>query len=271
MIRIRGSTRVLAVVGDPVAHSLSPAMHNAAIATLGLDAVYVAIPVTPMGLPHLMRGFQAAKVSGNVTVPHKVSAAGLIVRLTDLARELDAVNTFWPEDDRLVGDNTDVAGVLDALDRLNAQPPWLLAGTGGSARAVAAAARDTATTLLVRSREPVRAREFVEFARRLGVTAHPDDGRAIGTAINATPMGLSPNDPLPVPIERLDGCRAALDLVYARGETPWCRQCRDLGLRVSDGRTVLVGQGLHAFRRFFPDVTPPREVMMGTVQRLLAA
>jgi shikimate dehydrogenase len=262
---------VLVVVGDPVAHSLSPTMHNAAIATLGLDAVYVAIPVSTMGLPHLMRGFAAANIAGNVTVPHKVAAAGLIVRLTDLAKELDAVNTFWSEEDRLVGDNTDVAGVLDALDRVGAEPPWLLAGTGGSARAVAAAARDTATPLLVRSRDAVRAREFVEFAGRLGVNARPDDGRSVGTAINATPVGLSPSDPLPVPLERLDGCKAALDLVYAPGETAWCRECRGRGMRVSDGRTVLVGQGLHAFRRFFPDVTPPREVMMGVVQRMLAA
>jgi shikimate dehydrogenase len=266
---IRGSTRVLAIVGHPVAHSLSPEMHNAACAALGLDAVYVALDVDPSALPNVLRGFEAVGISGNVTVPHKIQAANLLFRKTDIATDLEAVNTFWPDGNRLIGDNTDVAGVLDAVHQLDAPGPWLVAGTGGSARAVAAAARDVSTTLLVQSRDARRASDFVAWARRIGVDAVDDDGRQIGTAINATPLGLHSEDPLPIAPDRLAGCAAALDLVYAPGETRWCDTLRTQGLRVADGRLMLVGQGLGAFRRFFPDVDPPREVMKAAVERAL--
>lgn len=260
---------MLAVVGDPVAHSLSPIMHNAAMTALGLDAVYVAIRADRGALPHVMRSFEAVGISGNVTVPHKLTVASLLIRVTLLAKEIEAVNTFWPEGGRLVGDNTDVAGVVDALDALDAAGPWLLAGTGGSARAVAAAARATGTTLVVLSRTPARAEAFVGWARGIGVDAHVDDGRPVVTAINATPLGLADDDPLPLTPERLDGCRAALDLVYAAGLTRWCRACQTRGLRVADGRRMLVAQGAHALERFFPEVKAPRDIMLAAVEREL--
>jgi shikimate dehydrogenase len=271
VIRIGGTTKVIAVIGDPVTHSLSPAMHNAAIGALGLDAVYVAVPVPPMGLAHVLRGFEVAGIAGNVTVPHKVGAAGLIVRLTELAKQLEAVNTFWPDGERLCGDNTDVFGVTDALERLDAVGPWLVIGTGGSARAVAAAARDAGVALVVRSRDRLRAADFVAWCERLGVSASVDEGQSVATVINTSPVGLREDDGHPLPIDRMEGCSVALDLVYAPGETAWCRACRARGLRVSDGRTVLVSQGVRAVSRFFPDVHPPREIMKAAVERNLEA
>lgn len=269
-MRIGATSRLLAVVGDPVAHSLSPVMHNAAIAACGLDAVYVAVRADAAQMPHLLRGFEAVGIAGNVTVPHKVAVAELLIRLTPTAKQLGAVNTFWPEGGRLVGDNTDVEGVLGALDALAAEGPWVVAGTGGGARAVAAAARERGVALLVRSRDPDRARDFALWARDLGVPeTHTDDGRTILTAINATPLGLGPADPLPLPSERLNGCRAALDLVYAPGATRWVRECRKRGLHAADGRTMLVAQGAAAFERFFPGTAAPREVMAAAVERAL--
>ncbi len=244
-------------------------MHNAACAALGLDAVYVAVDADPSALPHLLRGFEAVGISGNLTVPHKIPGANLLFRQTDIANDLNAVNTFWFDGNRLVGDNTDAAGVLDALEQLDAPDPWLVAGTGGTARAVAAAARDASVTLLVQSRDSRRAADFADWARGIGADAHEDDGRQVGTAINATPLGLQPGDALPIADERADGCKAALDLVYARGETPWCSHRRASGARVADGRVVLVAQGLRAFKRFFPDVEAPREVMKAAVERAL--
>ncbi len=244
-------------------------MYNAAFAALGLEAVYVAIDVADGGLADLMGGFAAAGISGNVTVPHKVAVAKLVSRKTDLAGELDSVNTFWTEDGELVGDNTDVGGVLDALEYVDASGPWLVAGTGGSARAVAAAARQASVTLLVQSRDAKRAADFVAWARGVGVDALGDDGRPIGTAINATPLGLQPGDPAPIALERLEGCTAALDLVYAPGETEWCAASRSRSMRAADGRHVLVGQGARAFERFYPDISPPREIMQAAVDRAL--
>jgi shikimate dehydrogenase len=263
---------LLVVIGDPIDHSLSPIMHNAAIAALGLDAVYVAIRTDHGAVPHMVQAFEAAGIAGNVTVPHKLEVARLLIRLTALAKELGAVNTFWPDGGRLIGDNTDVHGVLGAIDQLEAEGPWLVVGTGGSARAVAAAARERDVPLLVRSRRSDRARDFAAWARDLGVTeALPDDGRPLGTVINATPLGLRSNDGMPVPPERLEECGAALDLVYAAGGTRWVRACRGNGLRAVDGRTMLVEQGTRAFEHFFPDVTAPRDVMAAAVERALAS
>lgn len=268
MNRIRATSRVLALVGDPVSHSLSPLMYNAAIAALGIDAVYVAIPTEASALPHVMRGFEAAGIAGNVTVPHKVAVANLLIRLTSEAKQLGAVNTFWSEGGRLVGDNTDLGGMLDTIDSLEADGPWILAGTGGAARAVAAAARERATTLLVQSRQKKRAAEFAAWAREtIGVEALADDGRQAMTAINATPRGSSPNDPPPFSAERVEGCRSALDLVYAAGETRWVRVCRELGMRAADGRKMLVAQGARAFERFFPDQRAPSDIMAAAVER----
>jgi len=269
-MRIRATSRVLTVIGDPIDHSLSPAMYNAAIAALGLDAVYVALRVEPAALAHVIRAFEAVGMSGNVTVPHKMPVASLLIRLTSIAKELGAVNTFWSEGGRLIGDNTDVQGVLDAVQALNVDGPWVVVGTGGAARAVAAAARAERESILVRSRDPDRAHEFVAWAKSLGVEARSDDGSAVGVVINASPLGLNEHDSHPVPDDRLARCRAVLDLVYRPGGTPWVRQCRERGMLVADGRNMLVGQGARAFERFFPGETAPREIMASAVERELA-
>jgi len=269
-MRIGASSRLVVLLGDPVAHSLSPLMQNAAIATLGLDAVYVALRIPSVGVPHVVRACESAGIAGNVTIPHKLDVARLLIRLTEPASALGAVNTFWPEGERLVGDNTDVGGVLDALEAIEADGPWLVLGTGGAARAVAAAAKERGVALLVRSRTPSRAQTFVEWTRELGLTeCHVDDGRRVATIINATPLGLKPEDPLPLSTERQHGATAALDLVYAPGATKWIRVCRKGGLRAADGRSVLVAQGALAFERFFPGLGAPRTVMGAIVEGAL--
>jgi shikimate dehydrogenase len=262
---------VLVVLGDPVTHSVSPAMHNAALRALGLDAVYVPLHVDAVALAHVIRGLEAAGVAGNVTVPHKVAASQLLIRLTGVAKSIGAVNTFWSEGGRLVGDNTDVPGLLDALAGLNAGDIWVLAGTGGSARAVIGAAKQRTALVLIRSRDAARGAAFAAWAREIGVEALVDDGRRADVAINTTPLGLKREDPAPLPMDRLRDVGAALDLVYAPGGTGWVIQCRRSGLRAADGRGVLVAQGAHAFERFFPDQRAPREIMAAAVEAALQA
>ena len=273
-MEIGASTRLLTVIGDPVAHSLSPAMHNAACRALGLDAVYVALRVPAAGLPTVLQALAAAGGAGNVTVPHKEAAERSVARKTDVCARAGACNTFWTEAGVLVGDNTDVAGVRAALAALGAGGGgrWLVIGTGGSARAVAVAAADAGAALWVRSRHPDRAREFVEWGKQLGVRAESAHGPVdVDAAINATPLGLGERDPLPIEPKDLRGVRTVLDLVYTRGGTRWVRTLQEKlkGVAVCDGREVLVQQGAAAFTRFFPGTAAPVEVMRAAVERAL--
>ena len=192
-----------------------------------------------------------------------------LATLTATARAVGAVNTFWSDDAGVHGDNTDVAGVLESVDYLDAAGPWIVCGTGGSARAVAVAAAQRGVRLLLRSRSADRAEAFAEWARAAGADAGVDDAADARTVINTTPLGLRADDSAPLDLDHLDGMDAVLDLVYTRGETAWVRDARRRGLRALDGRAMLVGQGVAAFERFFPDHRAPRDIMQGTIQRLL--
>ena len=134
-MEIGASTRLLAVLGDPVAHSLSPCMHNAAIRALGLDAAFVALRTSATALPTVLQALAAVEAAGNVTVPHKEATERYVARKTDLCERVGACNTFWTEHGALVGDNTDVPGVRAALHTL--------VGGGGGGEGVDGAERRT--------------------------------------------------------------------------------------------------------------------------------
>src|SRR5256712_8277998 len=138
-VEISASTRLLGVIGDPIAHSLSPTMYNAAFRALGLDAVYVALPTPAAALSSLLSALAGIGAAGNVTVPHKEAVERCCARKTDLCARVGACNTFWTEQGQLVGDNTDVAGVLSALRALGGDGAgrWPVRGPGGSARSAA--------------------------------------------------------------------------------------------------------------------------------------
>jgi shikimate dehydrogenase len=265
------STRVLALLGDPVAHSLSPVFQNAAIAALGLDAVYVAIRCDATAVGPLIRAFARSGGAGNVTVPHKHPAAECIQLPTPAVRRTGACNTFWQEHGELCGDNTDIEGVRHAAALLLpdlAGSRSLILGAGGAATAAACALMDAgAAGITVLNRSPDRA--FALQARLDG------ERRVIGVAIstlqlqdasfdlvvNATSAGLRAGDALPLDLATLGSCAAALDLVYEPGGlTPFVRHARSLGIRASDGTEMLIGQGAAAFRRWF-DAEPPLDVM----------
>ena len=275
-MEISAKTRLFTVIGDPVAHSLSPAMHNAAFRALGLDAVYVALrvpPVPPEALRAVLAMQAATGGAGNVTIPQKEAVEGFVARKTDVCTRVGACNTFWTEDGGLVGDNTDVVGVAAALAKLGATHKgerWLVVGTGGSARATAVTAADRGATLFVRSRDGARAKAFATWAKGIGVATSVANGPIeVDVAINATPLGLAGHDPLPVDLNHIPGVQRALDLVYAPGETRWVHALRERGIEAADGREMLVQQGAAAFARFFPDTAAPTEVMRAAVVRAL--
>jgi shikimate dehydrogenase len=266
-VDINGGTRVFAILGDPVAHSLSPAMQNAAFRALGLDAVYVALRCEAEMLGAVMRSLARQGGGGNVTLPHKVAAAEVLAQQDNGQTRVGICNTFWGDDGRLEGTETDSAAIVAALTRL--RPPgreWLVIGTGGSAYAALLAAKQAGAQVAVRSRSPVRVKEFERLALSLEV---PLAQGAPAVVLNCTPLGLRAEDRLPLDPAQVPEQSVALDLVYRRGETSWVRALRALGRPAADGREVLLEQGAAAFERWFPLQRAPREVMRAAVRAAL--
>jgi shikimate dehydrogenase len=265
---IDGATRVFAILGDPIAHSLSPVMQNAAFCALGLKAVYVPLRCVAEDLPSLLQAVGRAGGGGNITVPHKELAVSAVTVCRELVKTVGACNTFWGENGGTVGDNTDVHGVLEALHALEApQSPWLIAGTGGAAHAAGVAARNRGVSVAVSSRDSNRQRAFEGWLASLGVDLAPAaDCRVL---INSTPLGLKPGDPFPIQPETAPRAEVAFDMIYASGGTPWLRAMRSRVKRAADGRTMLVAQGAAAFERWFPGKDAPVEVMRAAVNAAL--
>ena len=265
---IDGKSRVFALLGHPVVHSLSPAMQNAAFLALGLPAVYVAISCAPDDVAPLIRSLARAGGGGNVTIPHKEAAALAVDRRLDEADEVGACNVFWSEQSTILGGNTDVEGLLQAIEALQPPPgPWLIIGTGGGARAAVVAAARCHARVAISSRAPDRAATFERWVAERGVErASPRECRLV---INATPLGLRADDPLPIEPSEVAGAAAALDMVYRTGETRWVRAMRAAGCRAADGRGMLVAQGAAALELWFPEADAPTEIMRAAVDAAL--
>jgi shikimate dehydrogenase len=267
---VNGKTRPFVLLGSPVEHSLSPAMYTAVFRALGINAGYLPLRCTAEDIPHLIRILARSGGGGNVTIPHKSVAAPAVSHPSALVRSTGACNTFWGSkgNEAAHGENTDVAGVLAALDRLEAPASnWLILGTGGSAHAVGAAAADRGAAIAVQSRSADRQRSFEAWASDLGIRlATPGDCEVV---INATPLGLDSRDPLPIRPDQVGRAVVALDLVYGSEGTRWSQAMASRGLRASDGREALVGQGAAALRCWFPEYDPPVEVMRAVVNARL--
>jgi shikimate dehydrogenase len=262
----------LVLLGHPVAHSLSPRIHNAALRAAAIPLEYVALDVAPAQLRATLRALRAEDAAGNITIPHKQSVFDICDHVTNVAQRAGAVNTFWVQDGALIGDNTDVAGFDFAARELmlsaRAEMPKrvTLIGAGGAAAAVATAVHEWEDTeLVIWSREPKRAEALSQRFDRARAEAHLLSAvKGADLVVNATPRGMSDDD-LPVPITALPQRCPVLDLVYRRGETAWVRQARDAGHSASDGLPMLIEQAARSFRRWL-GVEPNREVMWGAVE-----
>jgi shikimate dehydrogenase len=256
----------LVLLGHPVAHSLSPALQNAALHSAGIPLTYEAIDVAPARLATVAGLLRDARAAGNVTVPHKEAFAELCDSRSPVAGRVGAVNTFWTEDGGLVGDNTDVGG-FDAAVRRHFGLPHdhglvVVLGAGGSAAAVLAAVErwDGARVRIV-ARTGRRADALAARFSRIAIAFEnvADAVHDASLVVNATPIGLHGSD-LPVDPALLPAGADVLDLTYRRGETPWVHACRARGLRAADGLAMLVEQGALAFERWFGAI-PDRESM----------
>jgi len=282
-------TRLAFLLGDPVEHSLSPRMHNAAFRRQGLNWVYLAARVPAAALPEAVRGLRALGVAGaNVTIPHKQAVVPMMDSLSPEAEAVGAVNTIVCRREagavRLHGDNTDVAGFLAPLrpyaDRLRGTPMAVL-GAGGAARAVVYALLTTfaPARLTVVARDPAKASRLLEaFAAHdaggtLRAVAWAGAKEAVRTSrllVNATPVGMHP-DVTRTPWPHLTGFgpgQLVYDLVYTPETTRLLREAAARGATTLGGLDMLVGQAAAAYtqwtRRPFPDAVARAALRAGT-------
>ena len=238
------------VVGFPVAHSRSPQMQEAAFAELGLDWRYLRLPVPPERFDETVAALPASGYRGvNVTIPHKLRALALADEASDAAATIGAANTLSFGDGGIAADNTDAAGFLDAIGRPVEGTRALVRGAGGAGRAIAWALREAgAAEVAVWNRTPARARELAED---LGLQ-QAEEPRAADLLVNATSVGLEPDDGEQAALEHLrlaalDPPALVVDLVYGERPTPVIEWARRGGAETVDGLEVLVRQGARSF------------------------
>jgi shikimate dehydrogenase len=250
---VGGARTRLGVVGWPVAHSRSPAMHDAALRDVGLGSWrYQLLPIPPALFAQTVTALPGSGFRGvNVTIPHKEAALDLATAPTPRARAIGAANTLLFEADEIIAENTDAPGLIEALPLAPAGSSALVLGAGGSARAVVWALLDAgAREVRVWNRTPQRARELcAELGGTAVVRADPAD-----LLINCTSSGLDPAadqfEQLPVDADDLARYGCVVDLVYTETETPLVREARARRLAVVDGRELLVRQGALSFEMF---------------------
>jgi shikimate dehydrogenase len=265
---VSGRTQVVAVIGDPVAHSRSPVIHNGWIADLGLDAVYVALRLTGENPAAHLAGLRTLGFTGaNVTLPHKEAALACAGAATAAARAIGAANTLFLSDGVWTADNTDAAGLVDGL--VLRAPDWkargsgvVVLGAGGAARAaVYGLGAAGAGPIKVVNRTLARAQEVSRLApgaQAVGWDELADALVGAGLIVNCTSRGLVGREPLHLDLGATSPDAIVLDTVYTPLETALLASARTQGRVGLDGLDMLVGQAALSFQRWF-GVTPDRD------------
>ncbi len=287
-------TRYAEVIGDPIAQSMSPAIHNYWIDQLGLDAEYRATHV----LPGELASFFAARREDedwcgcNITMPHKQAAIPFLDRLEIGAELIGAVNTVAcrrrADKVALLGSNTDMAGFLEPLQGELANSHLFrmarVMGTGGAARAVVAALAEHGFTIVLAGRNPDKAAallaeidpegehhaiDLAHFAQGTDFAFDDREG-CLDLVVNASPLGMAGQPPLLLDFSHVPPGAIIYDIVTHPLETPLLEEARARGFRALDGLNMLIGQAAKAFERFF-GVAPPREDGDVELRRLLTS
>jgi len=275
---IRGTTKVVAVIGDPVDHSLSPQMHNAAFAALGLDYVYVALNPSSRHLGETVRAMRYLGLAGlNVTVPYKQDAMRHVDKLTAAAKAIGAVNTIYADGRKLIGNNTDAPGFIAALNASGFRPRGkraLVIGAGGAARAVIHALVEAKVSDVVIAnrthRKAMRLAKDFGGARNNLTAVDLDilddfdflDSRQL--VVNTTSVGLKGGDFVDYSVEATPEDCVHFDLAYGESPTAFLELAMKAKRPTIDGRHMLVHQGALAFK-LFTGRRPPVEVMAAAV------
>ena len=272
---LRASTRLAGVIGDPVRHSLSPLLHNAAFAALGLDWAFAAFPVRAGAGAAALDAMQALRLEGlNVTMPLKGEVADAVDRLAPSAAALRSVNTVVWVGTELVGESTDGPGLVAALRADEGFDPagrrCLVLGSGGAARAVVhALATAGAARVVVAARRPEAAAAVARLAGPVGATGGPEAADGADLVVDATPVGMPGHDPgPPVDADRLGPGQLVVDLVYDPPRTPLLDAARASGAAASNGLGMLLHQAALSFRLWTGEDSPLEAMSAALVAEL---
>lgn len=288
---VNGKTRILGVFGYPVEHSLSPAMHNAAIAALGLNYLYIPFSVLPEDIGPAIRSVVSLGIIGvNLTIPHKERVLPFLDRIAPEAQAVGAVNTVHNDKGELVGYNTDgegFAGPLKALEFELRGKRTVVLGAGGAARSVVSRLAREGAAITIVNRTLERAEQLAEQARSVAGTAggarvdclgfcdHAGLRDALAGAellVNTTSVGMSPHvgDIPPIPPQAFHPALFVYDLIYNPRETRLMTEARAAGCRTLNGVRMLAWQGAAAFE-IWTGVRPDVRVMEAAVEQQLAS
>jgi shikimate dehydrogenase len=268
---IRGTTRLLGILGHPLSHSYSPAMHNAGIESLGLDLAYLPFPVEGNGLAPVLNALKSVGFLGvNVTMPHKSAVLPLLDEVSPISRTMGVVNTIVNRDGKLYGTTTDPDGFLRAYQEAEGKTAGdgsfdgksvAILGNGGSARTIAftLALMTKARRTAVVARDPVKSAALIAeigaaapgaAIRALTFAAYADaEVRAeYDVVVNTTPLGMDPEaGQSPLPAAQLEPGQTVYDIIYNPEETVLLREAKARGCRTIGGLGMLVHQGLASF------------------------
>ncbi len=267
-----GRTALFGVIGNPIGHSLSPLMHNAAFQETGVNAVYLAFAVTDLG--GAMAGVRALSIRGlSVTIPHKESVIAHLDALDPMADRIGAVNTVDNRDGRLIGYNTDAAGAMASLSEVvdvdGAEVAIL--GAGGAARAIGFALRDAGGQVTILNRSPAKGKRL---AGEIGAAFHPLSGFRggdYGVVINTTSVGMHPDAAAaPIPEKELKEGMVVMDIVYNPLRTRLLAAAEKRACRAIDGLAMFVRQGALQFE-LWTGQSAPIDLMARTVRAELEA
>jgi shikimate dehydrogenase len=274
-MKISGKTRVCGLIGDPIEHTLSPVMHNAAFEELNLDFVYVAFKVRREEVREALIGTRSLDFHGlNVTTPHKNAVTRYLDEIDPTAKSISAVNTILNDEGKLIGFNTDGIGTLNALKENGITPngkKLLLLGAGGAGKAIAFHAAQEVEKLVILNRTPQKAKELAEVLRKkfnkeidgdvFSTEIIKKELRDVDILVNATSVGMHPNvDQSPVPRSLLRPGLCIMDIVYNPLETKLAKDAKTVGAKVVSGIEMLVYQGAASFE-IWTSHSAPVEVM----------
>lgn len=256
MSRISGNSRVVGIFGDPIGHSISPAMQNAAFSALGLDFVYVPFHVRPAGLRKAVDAIRALDMAGvNVTIPHKEKVMRYLDEIDETAGAIGAVNTVVNRNGKLIGYNTDAIGYMRSLVEETCFSPKgknaVILGAGGAARAVLfALLKSKVRSIVVANRTIERAKRLEREFKGIKAASFEDYAGYLEKAdlvVNTTPLGMKPGSTLQFPFKRLGKNAVVSDIVYNPLKTAFIRKAESLGLKAHAGLGMLVHQGARGF------------------------